>query len=229
MNTEDIRILIVEDETELADLLRDYLLAEKYQVDVHYSGANIVEQVREQPPHLILLDLMLPEKDGISICREIRRFSEVPIIMVTARVEEIDRILGLELGADDYICKPARPREIVARVKAVLRRSLPHVATRSPHKKLLLDDLRFTAVLDGQKLDLTAVEFRLLTLLTSIEGRVYSRRQIMDAIYVDERVVSERSIDTHIKNLRKKISDVYKGESPVHSVYSVGYKWEFTE
>ncbi len=226
MNAEDIHILLVEDEVDLAEMVRDYLLAENLQVEMRHSGADVVEHVQLRPPHLILLDLMLPGKDGISICREIRQFSDVPIIMVTARAEEIDRLLGLELGADDYICKPARPREIVARVKAVLRRTLPRDSATQNNKRLLLDEQRLFASLDGKAIDLTLVEFKLLKLLVSVEGKIFSRQEIIRAIYSDNRVISERSIDSHIKKLRRKIEDVIDGDNPVQSVYGVGFKWE---
>jgi len=226
MNAEDIHILLVEDEVDLAEMVRDYLLAENFQVEMRHSGADVVESVRLQPPHLILLDLMLPGKDGISICREIRQFSDVPIIMVTARAEEIDRLLGLELGADDYICKPARPREIVARVKAVLRRTLPRDSAKQNNKRLLLDEQRLFASLDGKAIDLTLVEFKLLKLLASVDGKIFSRQEIIRTIYSDNRVISERSIDSHIKKLRRKIEDVIDGDNPVQSVYGVGFKWE---
>jgi two-component system response regulator BaeR len=226
MNAEDIHILLVEDEVDLAEMIRDYLLAENFQVDMRHSGADIVEYVRLRAPHLILLDLMLPGKDGISICREIRQFSNVPIIMVTARVEEIDRLLGLELGADDYICKPARPREVVARVKAVLRRTLPRDSAKQHTQRLLLDEQRLFVSLDGKAIDLTLVEFKLLKLLVSVEGKIISRQEIIRTIYNDNRVISERSIDSHIKKLRRKIADVIDGDNPVQSVYGVGFKWE---
>lgn len=226
MNAEDIHILLVEDEVDLAEMIRDYLLAENFQVEMHHSGADVVESVRMRPPHLILLDLMLPGKDGISICREVRQFSNVPIIMVTARVEEVDRLLGLELGADDYICKPARPREVVARVKAVLRRTLPRDSAEQHKQRLLLDEQRLFVSLDGKAIDLTLVEFKLLKLLVSVEGKIFSRQEIIRTIYSDNRVISEHSIDSHIKKLRRKIAEVIDGDNPVQSVYGVGFKWE---
>ena len=226
MNAEDVRVLLVEDEIDLAEMVRDYLLAEKYQVKLLHNGTEVIEHVKKHAPHVVLLDLMLPGKDGLTLCREIRTFSDVAIIMITARVDEIDRLLGLELGADDYICKPSRPREIVARVKAVLRRTLFRDTIIGSPQPLALDESRYIAYLKGQLLDLTAVEFRLLKLLSGTEGRVFSRNQIIDAIYNDGRAVSERSIDTHIKNLRKKISDASGGQPMIQSVYGVGYKWE---
>jgi two-component system response regulator BaeR len=167
---------------------------------------------------------MLPGKDGMDICKEIRSFSNVPIIMVTARIEEIDRLLGLELGADDYICKPFSPREVVARVKAVLRRSGGQTTLRT--KGLLLEEASLQASWNGRKLDLTSVEFKLLQHLAAHPGRIFSREQLMDRIYADRRIVSDRTIDSHIKKLRKKIETASPGEDLIRSVYGVGYKFE---
>ena len=217
-------ILIVEDEEKLAALLGDYLKQAGFEPVWIPDGTAAVPRVRERMPDLILLDLMLPGRDGLDICKEIRTFSEVPIIMITARVEEIDRLLGLELGADDYICKPFSPREVVARVKTVLRRSGEHQAL--PSGGLTLDPERFRAVLHGQELDLTAVEFKLLHFLFQNPGRIYSRSQLMDRIYSDQRIVSDRTIDSHIKKLRKKISVAAPDEELIHSIYGVGYKFE---
>jgi len=217
-------ILIVEDEQKLADLLGDYLLQAGYEVVKIGSGLDAVPVIRDRRPALVLLDLMLPGRDGMEICKEVRGFSQVPIIILTARVEEIDRLLGLELGADDYICKPFSPREVVARVKAVLRRVASH--DTPPSHGLELDPERFRAVICGHELDLTAVEFRLLEHLAAHPGRIYTRTQLMDHIYPDQRVVSDRTIDSHIKKLRKKIADAAPGTELVRSVYGVGYKLE---
>ena len=216
------KILIVEDEPKLAALLADYLNAASYQTHIIGDGRDVVAAVRAAPPDLILLDLMLPGRDGLDVCRELRTFSEVPIVMVTARVEEIDRLLGLEIGADDYICKPFSPREVVARVRAVLRRA----ATRGqPQASAVeLDDDRFEARVRGRRLELTPVELRLLRKLSQQPGRVYSRAQLIDAAYEDHRVVSERTVDSHIKNLRRKLADA--GVDPIASVYGVGYRYE---
>jgi len=218
------KVLIVEDEKKLAEVLRDYLKQSGFEVICLGNGMDVVPWVREQSPDLILLDLMLPGRDGLDVCREIRTFSTVPIIMVTARIEEIDRLLGLELGADDYICKPFSPREVVARIKAVQRRT---GAGQTIHAAgLVLDETRFQATLNGQQLDLTAVEFKLLKFLVASPGRIYSRQQLMDKIYPDQRIVSDRTIDSHIKKLRKKIMVVSPVEEIIHSVYGVGYKFE---
>lgn len=220
------KILIIEDEPKLAALLADYLRQSGFEVRLVADGTAAVPAIHEQKPDLVLLDLMLPGKDGMEICKEVRRFSSVPIIMVTARVEEIDRLLGLEFGADDYICKPYSPREVVARVKAVLRRG---GTTTDGNHGLVLDEARYRAVLHGVELDLTAVEFKLLAILFAGPGRIFSRDQLMDRIYPDERIVSERTIDSHIKKLRKKLSLAAPDEELIHSVYGVGYNYELPE
>lgn len=218
------KILVVEDEPKLANLLRDYLEQAGYEPHCLGDGREVVPWIREQTPDLVLLDLMLPGKDGMEICKEIRSFSSVPILMVTARVEEIDRLLGLEMGADDYICKPFSPREVVARVKAVLRRAGGQ-AVPSRHG-LSLDKDRFKVTLHGRDLDLTAIEFQLLHILAENAGRIYSRSQLMDRIYPDRRVVSDRTIDSHVKKIRRKIAAAAPGEEWIHSLYGVGYKLE---
>jgi two-component system response regulator BaeR len=225
--TTPVKILLVEDQVELAELLRDYLLKEHYEVELRHSGDGVIDRVRDTEPDMLLLDLMLPGMDGMTICRGIRRFSDVPIIMVTARTEEIDRLLGLEIGADDYICKPVRPREVVARVKAVLRRTLRQSDDPAQEKSLTIDEDRYMAFYEGQSLDLTPLEFRLLQRLTHAPGRVYSREQLLQTIHDDDRIVSDRAIDTHIKNLRKKLAAFMPDEeNPIRSVYGVGYKLE---
>lgn len=220
----EAEILIVEDEPRLAALHRDYLQQSGFITEWLADGLEVVPWVRENSPALILLDLMLPGKDGLEICKEIRNFSNVPIIMISARVEEIDRLLGLELGADDYICKPFSPREVVARVKTVLRRSSPQ--SQEEHQLLTLDEERYQAILQGKKLDLTAVEFKLLSILAKKPGRIYSRNQLMDRLYSDQRIVCDRTIDSHIKKLRKKIAAAAPELEVIHSIYGVGYKYE---
>ena len=217
-------IVIVEDEVATAEILADYLLLENYKTHLLTDGFPVVSWVREHKPDLILLDLMLPGKSGLDICKEIRSFSSVPIIMTTARIEEIDRLLGLELGADDYICKPYSPREVVARVKTVLRRAgnvpIPMEAG------VQLDETCYRATLYGHDLQLTAAEFRLLNYLTTHPGRVYNRQQLLNNIYPDERALNDRAIDNYIKNIRKKISAISPAVELIHSVYGVGYKYE---
>jgi two-component system response regulator BaeR len=216
------KILIVEDEPKLAALVADYLRAEAFGVHLIDDGLQVVPWVRENKPDLILLDLMLPGRDGLEICRELRTFTDVPVVMVTARVEEIDRLVGLEAGADDYVCKPFSLRELVARVKAILRR--PRGAKRAAG--LALDESRHVAELDGRALDLTPVEFRLLAMLAEAPGKVFSRTTLLERLYPDHRVVTDRTVDTHIKNLRKKIAEIHPGEDPIPSIYGVGYKLE---
>jgi len=218
-------ILIVEDEVATAEILADYLRLESYTTHLLNDGLPVVSWVREHKPALILLDLMLPGKSGLDICKEIRSFSLAPIIMTTARVEEIDRLLGLELGADDYICKPYSPREVVARVKTVLRRvgTLPTLMEAG----LQLDESCYRATLNGHDLQLTAAEFRLLNYLAACPGRVYNRQQLLNNIYPDERALNDRAIDNYIKNLRKKISVTGYPVELIHSVYGVGYKYEW--
>src|SRR5258708_2430597 len=181
-------ILVVEDEPKIATLLSDYLVAADYHVSMLTSGAGAVDWVREHTPDAVLLDVMLPIEDGLSICRSVRTFSTVPILLLTARVDEIDRLLGLELGADDYICKPFSPREVVARVKAVLRRA--RASANAAQTPIFLDEERFEVCVHDKNLTLTPVEFRLLGKLVAQPGRVFSRQQLMDSLYRDHRVVS---------------------------------------
>lgn len=223
MNSSTVeKILIVEDEPKLAALVADYLRAEAFGVHLIDDGLRVVPWVRENKPDLILLDLMLPGRDGLEICRELRTFTDVPVVMVTARVEEIDRLVGLEAGADDYVCKPFSLRELVARVKAILRR--PRGAKRAAG--LALDESRHVAELDGKALDLTPVEFRLLAMLAEAPGKVFSRTTLLERLYPDHRVVTDRTVDTHVKNLRKKIAEIRPSEDPIPSIYGVGYKLE---
>jgi len=219
------RILIVEDESKLAALLRDYLVQEGFEVSMLHRGDEVEPWMAEHDVDLVLLDLMLPGKNGLDVCRALRARGDVAIVMVTARVEEIDRLLGLELGADDYICKPFSPREVVARVKAILRRAKR--GGRPTEAGVKLDDDGHRATVGGRDLNLTAVEFQLLKVLVSHPGRIYTRDQLMDAMYRDERVVADRTVDSHIKKIRRKIAAVLPDREIVHSVYGLGYKYEW--
>ncbi len=223
--TEASRILIVEDEEKLAKLAADYLHNAGFATDTLSNGDAVIPWLKQHHPDLILLDLMLPGCDGLTICREIRKFSSVPIIMVTARIEEIDRLLGLEMGADDYICKPFSPREMVARVKAVLRRLQPQTADQQP-QMITLDAHSFRVLASGHDIELTTVEFQLLQALYRQPGRILSRSRLMDLIYSDQRIVSDRTIDSHIKKLRKKLSELLPGQELIHSVYGAGYRYD---
>ena len=222
--SEQPTILIVEDEEKIARLLRDYL--EKiggYQTRWVARGDEVIEVFEEISPDLVLLDLMLPGMSGIEVCKAIRAKSQVPVIMVTALVEEIDRLLGLELGADDYICKPFSPREVVARVKAVLRRVGTHENEQLP-AGLQINKEHHTAIINNTQLKLSPVEFALLSHLAAHPGQVFSRDQLMSAIYTDYRIVSDRTVDTHVKNLRSKLSDANPGPELIESVYGIGYR-----
>lgn len=216
--------LIVEDESALAMLLQDTLHDAGFLTTVLERGSEVVEWVRRQAPTVVLLDLVLPDGDGFAICKEIRRFSTVPLIMITARAEEADRLRGLDIGADDYVCKPFHAAEVAARVRALLRRSITW-RDATPGSPLQLDEDCFEARWYGTALDLTPVEFRLLRTLGKRPGRVYSRAQLLDTVYVDDHVVSDRTIDSHIKNLRRKLQEVSPDLQPIESVYGVGYKF----
>ncbi|MCQ8103627.1 response regulator [Methylomonas sp. SURF-2] len=220
------RILIVEDEQKLAALAADYLRNAGFAADIVSHGDAVLPSLKQQRPDLILLDLMLPGRDGLSICREVRGFSQVPIIMVTARVEEIDRLLGLEMGADDYICKPYSPREMVARVKAVLRRLQPQADQSHADDGLILDANSFRVGAEGREIELTAVEFQLLQTLCRQPGHIFSRSRLMDLAYPDQRIVSDRTIDSHIKKLRKKLAELLPDQELIHSVYGAGYRYD---
>jgi len=227
-------ILVVEDEPKLAQLLLDYLAASGYATAWLSDGREVVKYFSERPAHeqpdLVLLDLMLPGRDGLDVCKDLRRISQVPIIMITARVEEIDRLLGLEIGADDYICKPFSPREVMARIKAILRRiPQPEPATNGSTAahlpNLQLDDTRFEVRYHDQLLELTPAEFRLLKTLADSPGRVFQRDQLINHVYDDQRIITDRTIDSHIKNLRRKMAAIAP-EDVIRSIYGVGYKLE---
>jgi len=227
MNQATKYILIVEDEPRLAKLEADYLQHAGFQTYCLDEGTTVVSWIKENPVDLVLLDLMVPGKDGLEICRDIRSFSQVPIIMITARIEEIDRLLGLEMGADDYICKPFSPREMVARVKAVLRRQHPATTETDTTRQILkLDPQRFSVQYNNHEIELTVVEFQLLNVLHQHPGRIFSREQLMDRIYPDQRIVSDRTIDSHIKKLRKKLTDLVPEKEIIHSVYGAGYRYD---
>ncbi|MGN6237666.1 response regulator [Dyella sp.] len=215
-------IVLVEDEADLSAIVMDYLLAAGHQPRCFADGAEALAQVRVAPPELIVLDLMLPGLDGLSVCRAVRDFSQVPIIMTTAKVEEIDRLLGLEAGADDYLCKPYSPRELVARIAAVLRRAQP---TSAP-ARLAVDDATRTVRVAGQALALTATEFDLLATMARRPGVIFSRAQLLDAAAGENLDVSDRAIDSHIKNLRRKLAAYLPGVELIQSVYGLGYRLE---
>lgn len=218
-------VLVVEDEPRLAQLVADYVTAAGMQASVLDRGDTVEAAVRARTPDLIVLDRMLPGCDGLAVCRALRAFSDVPILMLTARVEEVDRLIGLEAGADDYVCKPFSPREVVARIKAILRR--PRRAPQPPAAGLEIDAEHHRARVHGTVLDLTPLEFRLLATLAKSPGRVFSRDQLLDRLHDDPRALSDRAIDSHVKNLRRKLQPLRDGHDPIRSIYGVGYKFEW--
>jgi len=218
-------VLIVEDEIKIADLLRDYLVAAGFRVTTVERGDLAVAEVRKNAPALVLLDIMLPGMDGMDVCRGIRKFSDLPIIMITARVEEIDRIVGLELGADDYVCKPFSPREIVARVRAVLRRSRPQpVEQRHKAGPISMDCATREVTVGGKPVSLTPNEFALLKALMARPNRVFTRSELLDLVQGYRFDGYERTIDSHIKNLRKKLAENLAEKEVISTVHGVGYK-----
>ena len=227
-------ILVVEDDAKIADMLTNYLQMHGFETTVCGNGLDAVPLVRAIAPALVVLDLMLPGQDGIAVCEQLRSFSAVPIIMVTARVDEIDRLLGLDTGADDYVCKPFSPREVVARIKALLRRAEGNLSTQTAAvhvvpgtaPSLVADDATQSIRWAGQPLPLTPVEFRLLCLLMSRPSHVFSRARLLDHLHQDLRDVSDRAIDSHIKNLRRKLEAAGAVGHSVASVYGVGYRFE---
>lgn len=219
-------VLIVEDEKKLADILIAYLNKEQFRVTHYESGSGVSDWVKNNQPNIILLDLMLPDVNGKDLCKEIRQFSTVPIIMVTAMIDEIDRLIGLELGADDYVCKPFSPKEVVARVKAVLRRSEGGFNQGEIYDAFEVNDETYSIKLHGDRLDLTPVEFRLLKMFIQSPGRVFNRDQILDNIFEDGRIVLDRTVDTHVKNLRHKLKTASPEHDYVRSVYGIGYSFE---
>jgi two-component system response regulator BaeR len=225
MTNAPAHVLIVEDEPKIAAALRDYLQNDGF-VTSHLARGDLVEDwLAQHAVDLIVLDLMLPGLDGLELCKRLRARTDLPIVIVTARVEEIDRLLGLELGADDYICKPFSPREVVARVKAIFRRTRARAG--SMVQGIAMDEKTQRASVDGKNLDLSIVEFQLLKILVSEPGRIFTRSQLMDAMYADYRIVENRTVDSHIKKLRKKIAMIVPDREVLFSVYGVGYRYEW--
>lgn len=215
------RILIVEDEPELSALIADYVAAANYEADVVADGAKALAGIRQRAPALVVLDIMLPGLDGLSLCKAVRAFSDVPIIMVTAKVEEIDRLLGLEGGADDYLCKPFSPRELVARIKVLLRRR------RAPDESsplLCLNETAHLIRIGSHALELTPTEYHLLAAMVRRPGVIFSRAQLLDIACRDSLDVNDRAIDSHIKNLRRKVGALLPDVDIIHSVYGLGYR-----
>jgi len=219
-------ILVVEDEKKIAQLICDYLEKAGYRSFSLERGDKVIPHIKQQMPDLILLDIMLPGMEGMVVCREIRKFSSVPIIMVTARVEEIDRLLGLELGADDYICKPFSPREVVARVKAVFRRVYAEPKAHNLISgSISLDDVTHQVLIGNNLLNLTPSEFGLLKSMMAQPNRVFTRSELINKVQGYEFEGYDRTIDSHIKNLRRKIAKMIPDQEIISTIYGVGYKF----
>ncbi len=216
-----LRILIVEDEMAIARHLTKFLEKNNYSVEHLDSGLEVVERVKLNQPDLIVLDLMLPHKDGVTCCKEIREFSDVPIIMLTAKAEEIERIIGLKAGADDYVCKPFSAMELILRIKAILNRS-----NKASHSNTLsLDTDNFTIQYKHHSCELSQIEFLLFNLLFQKPGRIYSRGQMVELAYPDDRDILDRAIDSHIKNVRRKLKSLKIKDNVIDSVYGAGYRF----
>ena len=221
-----LQLLIIEDEKDLADLIADYALAAGYRPKIIGDGLQALEAVRARMPDFIVLDLMLPSLDGLSFCQELRRFSQVPVIMVTAKVEEIDRLIGLETGADDYLCKPFSPRELMARIKTIWRRFDAKDGATSQAGQFVIDDAKHLISINNTALELTRTEYLLLTCFVRHPGQIFSRTQLLDFANQDSLDVTDRAIDTHIKNLRRKLDLALPDVDAIHSIYGLGYRFE---
>ncbi|MCX7545392.1 response regulator [Marinicella gelatinilytica] len=213
-------ILIVEDEPALAELMAQYLRKADFLTTIIEDGSEVIPWVKTHQPDVVLMDLMLPGEDGISLTKAIREFSEVPIIITTAKISEIDRLLGLKIGADDYVCKPYSPRELVARVQVQLRRNNP----QQIRGDFVLNKSQISVEINQQSLQLTVVEFNLLKVLYQHAGQVLTRDQLMDLAYQDYRIISDRTIDSHIKKIRKKLKSLDDYDY-IQSIYGLGYQF----
>ena len=220
------KILVVDDEKKIIEILKAYLEKEGYSVITAYDGREALESARRHLPDLILLDLMLPEISGLNVCRELRRESDVPVIMLTARDDTTDKIIGLELGADDYVTKPFEPKEVISRIRAVLRRSdqKPSENATIQIGDITIDSEKHSVHRGNEAVELTAFEFELYRVLAENPGRVFSRTQLLDLIQGEAYEGYERNIDTHIKNVRKKLGLEHGKPGNIITIYGVGYK-----
>jgi two-component system alkaline phosphatase synthesis response regulator PhoP len=222
------RVLVVDDDPGIVKVVRAYLEQAGFEVSLAYDGKKAMQIARNDKPDLVVLDLMLPEMDGWDVCRALRKESDVPIIMLTARVEESDKLIGLELGADDYVTKPFSPRELVARVRSVLRRvsATPSRPARLSHGEITIDLARHSVEVRGEAVDLTPTEFDLLVALMEDPGRAFSRSQLLESVQGYAYEGYERTIDVHIKNLRQKVEVDSRSPQHIKTVYGIGYKFE---
>ncbi|WP_239024272.1 response regulator [Ramlibacter humi] len=218
--------MIVEDDARLGALLSTHLREQGYGTDILMNGLQVEPEVRRAPPALVLLDATLPGVDGLEVCRQLRRFSDVPIIMASARADEFDRTLGLEAGADDYVCKPFSPRELSARIKALLRRAEGRLAAPPVEGGFRVDDPGRRIGWDDRWLPLTPREYFVLRKLLSRPGQVFTREDLAEGEAVGPRETRIRTVDSHVKNLRRKLAEVRPGAAPIASVYGMGYRFE---
>ena len=237
------KVLVVDDDESIRELIQVYL-EDDFQVIHAATGNAAIEATKKEKPLLMILDIMLPQKTGWEVCKEVRTFCNIPIIMVTAKGDEIDRILGLELGADDYICKPFSPRELLARVKAQIRRSIfpvgPGYTIMDANREdenistdpvieahgLVINNKKFKATLKGQDIDLTTKEYLILAFLVKHEGQVFSREQLLKNVWGFDYMGDTRAVDSAIKRLRKKLKNIENKIEFIHSIRSIGYKFE---
>lgn len=220
-------VLLVDDDPKIAKLLQSYFEKEDFTVFTALDGIAALQLFRDKKPDILVLDLMLPGMNGLDVCRQIRRENETPILMLTARDEETDRLIGLELGADDYVSKPFSPREVVARAKAILRRSRKTADKKEPFKigQFTVDTAGYTVATAGNTLDLTPTEYKIFELLATHAGQVFTRLQMVEQVQGIAFEGYERTIDAHVKNLRRKIGDNPKDPRIIQTVYGVGYKF----
>ena len=225
-------VLIADDDPQIREILRVYLEKEGYSVEEAEDGAQAILKVQSEQPALLLLDIMMPVLDGIEVCKQVRKISKVPVIMITAKDDDDDRILGLDVGADDYITKPFNPREVMARVKAVLRRVVPDIPDKKEKlvfDRLTIDMLEYKVEAFGQEVILTAKEMELLWYLASNPGQVFNRNQLLEQIWGYTYYGDTRTVDTHIKRVRHKLNIPEDSTWDIKTIWGVGYKFEVTK
>jgi len=218
-----VKILIVEDEREIAAQVAKYIIREGHKPIILNSGEFVIETVKQELPDLIVLDVMLPVKNGVTCCKEVRSFSDIPIIMLTARKTENDRVVGLQAGVDDYVCKPFSAKELMLRIQAILRRS--GISSKNEVNGLQLDKNGFLLKYNDKEVKLTNLEFSLLNLLIHKPGRIFSREQIIELAYKNDRDISDRAIDSHIKNIRKKVRSINIEQNIIETTYGAGFRF----
>ena len=217
-------VLVVDDDGHIREVVRFALDKAGHRVTEAADGRSAIEAFQAAPPELVVLDILMPELDGLEVCRRIRQTSRVPILFLSSRDEELDRILGLEIGGDDYVTKPFSPRELVARVKALLRRATPETTPEAPlrHGDLTIDPTRHQCLWAGTEVVLTVTEFGVLQSLMGMVGRVYSRTELVDRAYGHGHYITDRTVDTHVRRIRRKFEAVHA--DPIETVYGVGYR-----